>query len=63
MEETQSSIIAVVTTKQENVKGGGAPFFITKDKAALQAVSTSLEKIMDASAHEIDEDTMIIVAR
>lgn len=57
-----AAIVAVVTTKPENVQGGGAPVFVTENAASLQAVSTSLEKIMDASAHEIDVHTMIIVA-
>ncbi|MBS4210271.1 hypothetical protein [Bacillus sp. FJAT-50079] len=56
-------IIAVVTMNEGRVQGGGAPIFIVKNKEEVQTVSTSLEKIMDASAHEIDESTMIIVAR
>lgn len=60
--ELPTSIIAVITTKQENIKGGGVPVFITEDKKTLQHTSSSLEKILDASAHEIDEFTMIIVA-
>lgn len=63
MEDQQSKIIAIVTTKQENIKGGGVPVFVTESKDNLQHVSNDLEKIMDASAHEIDENTMIIVAR
>lgn len=63
MEDQQSKIIAIVTTKQENIKGGGVPVFVTESKDNLQNVSNDLEKIMDASAHEIDENTMIIVAR
>lgn len=60
--ELPTSIIAVITTKQEKIKGGGVPVFITEDKQTLQNTSSSLEKILDASAHEIDEFTMIIVA-
>ncbi|PWA12422.1 hypothetical protein DCC39_06380 [Pueribacillus theae] len=63
MEEQQATIVAIVTMKQENIKGGGAPVFITESKDDLQKVSNSLEKIMDASAHQIHENTMIIVAR
>ena len=63
MSEQHSMIVAVITTKQGNIKGGGAPFFITSDRDTLQKVSMTLEKIMDASAHEIDEDTLVIVAR
>lgn len=60
--ELPTSIIAVITMKQENLKGGGVPVFITENKEALQQTSSSLEKILDASAHEIDQYTMIIVA-
>ena len=63
MSEQHSMIVAIVTTKQENIKGGGAPIFITENEESLQKVARSLEKIMDASAHEIDPDTIIIVAR
>ena len=58
-----AEIIAVVTSKQEKIKSGGAPVFIADDKEALQKMSMTLEKIMDASAHEIDVDTIVIVAR
>lgn len=61
-EQQPTAIMAVVTTKTDSVKGGGAPVFITENKENLQEISTSLEKILDASAHEIDETTMIIVA-
>lgn len=56
-------IVAVITTNTGNIKGGGAPFFITSDRDMLQKVSLTLEKIMDASAHEVNEDTIVIVAR
>lgn len=63
MAELHAAIVAVITTNQGNIKGGGAPFFITPDRDTLQKVSMTLEKIMDASAHEINEDTLVIVAR
>ena len=63
MNEQHSEIVAIVTTKPENLAGGGAPVFIAIDSNALQKTSMTLEKIMDASAHEIDTDTIIIVAR
>lgn len=63
MAEQHSMIVALITTNQGNVKGGGAPFFIAADRETLQKVSMTLEKIMDASAHEINEDTIVIVAR
>lgn len=60
--ELPTAIIAIITTKQDNLTGGGVPVFIAGNKEALQKTSSSLEKILDASAHEIDEYTMIIVA-
>lgn len=63
MTEQHAIIVAVITTNQGNIKGGGAPFFITSDRDALQKASLTLEKIMDASAHEVNEDTIVIVAR
>ena len=63
MNEQHSEIVAIVTTKPENLAGGGTPVFIVIDGTALQKTSMTLEKIMDASAHEIDVNTIIIVAR
>ncbi|MBO0600219.1 hypothetical protein I2483_00970 [Sporosarcina sp. E16_3] len=63
MESQHAEIVAVITMKPEAITGGGAPVFIVKDQKELQKISMTLEKIMDASAHEIDTDTLIIVAR
>ncbi len=60
--EQPTKIIAIITTKTENVQAGGAPVFVVKDSEGLQQTSFTLEKILDASAHEVDPDTMIIVA-
>lgn len=60
--EQPTKIIAIITTNQENIKGGGVPVFIARGGKSLQETSSTLEKILDASAHEIDTDTMIIVA-
>ena len=63
MGEQQAKIVAAITTKQETILSGGAPVFLADDKKELQKISMNLEKIMDASAHEISEDTIIIVSR
>lgn len=60
--EQPTQIIAIITTQRESITGGGVPVFIVKSKTKLQETSSSLEKILDASAHEIDKQTMIIVA-
>ncbi len=63
MVNQHAEIIAIITIKPESLQGGGAPVFIVKDQKELQKISMTLEKIMDASAHEIEENTLIIVAR
>lgn len=60
--EQPTMIIAIITTKKEKIMPGGAPVFITDSEESLQKVSSTLEKTLDASAHEVDPDTMIIVA-
>lgn len=60
--EQRTIIMAIVTTKEESLRGGGVPVFIAKNKELLQKISNVLEKTLDASVHEVDEDTTIIVA-
>ncbi|MBD0380609.1 capping complex subunit for YIEGIA [Paenibacillus sedimenti] len=55
-----SQIVAVVTMDKEKV-GGGAPIFIVNDAEQQQKVSFSLEKILDATAHDLKNGTMILV--
>jgi hypothetical protein len=54
-------ILAVITTKGELVRGGGAPIFIAETVEKLAHRAFLLEKIMDAMAHQLDESTYIIV--
>ncbi|PID14070.1 hypothetical protein CSV63_14275 [Sporosarcina sp. P34] len=63
MENQHAEIVAVITMKPETVQGGGAPVFVVVDEMELQETSMTIEKIMDASAHEINKETRIIVAR
>lgn len=63
LENQPAEIVAVITKKPEMLQGGGAPVFIVNDEKELQKISMTLEKIMDASAHEIDNNTLVIVAR
>ena len=58
-----SAIIAVITTEKDKVLSGGAPVFIAANQDTLQEMATKLERIMDASAHEVSATTLIIVAR
>lgn len=63
LENQHAEIVAVITTKPEVIQGGGAPVFIVINEMELQEISMTIEKIMDASAHEVNKDTVIIVAR
>lgn len=59
--QESSQIIAIVTTQEESLQGGGVPVFVTKSTEALQMISLTLENTLGASAHELDPQTMIIV--
>ncbi|NRF89688.1 hypothetical protein HQN89_01365 [Paenibacillus frigoriresistens] len=55
-----SQILAIVTLMKERI-GGGAPIFVVDKEDDLQKVSFSLEKILDANAHDLKNGTMILV--
>lgn len=55
-------IVAVVTMKKEEVLSGGAPVFIVNTEEALQETAMILEKVLDASTHEVNVSTLILVA-
>lgn len=55
-------IVAVVTMERDQVLSGGAPVFIVDTAEALQQTAMTLEKVMDASTHEINASTLILVA-
>ncbi|MCM3627435.1 hypothetical protein M3194_08660 [Paenibacillus glycanilyticus] len=55
-----AKIIAVVAIEHEKV-GGGAPIFIEPDEKAMQQTAFLLEKILDASAHDLKNGTIVIV--
>lgn len=57
----QKSILAVVTTSKENVAGGGCPIFIAADGEDIQRIIYLLENILDGMAHEVDEQTYVVV--
>ncbi|GAA0369621.1 capping complex subunit for YIEGIA [Bacillus horti] len=59
--EMKKSILAIVTTSEQNIKGGGAPVFIVKDHDEIQHKIFLLENILDAMGHELDEQTFILV--
>ncbi|VEF48079.1 Uncharacterised protein [Bacillus freudenreichii] len=56
-------IKAIVTTDKNLIINSGAPVFLSANHEELQTLSKSLERILDASSHEINKETVIIVAR
>lgn len=57
-----ANIVAVVSLKADEV-GGGAPIFIVTNEEKLEQTSFLLEKILDASAHDLKNGTIILVNR
>jgi len=55
-----AKIVGVVTTRREYV-GGGAPIIFARDEAHLQTIAHMLEKVLDCTAHTVDEELFIIV--
>lgn len=53
-------ILAVVSTKPEQV-GGGAPIFIVETEKEQQDVAFLLEKILNGNAHDLKNGTIILV--
>lgn len=56
-----AKIIAVVCRSQEAARGGGAPIFIEPDPARAEQTAFLLEKILDASAHDLKNGMFILV--
>ncbi|GBF72750.1 hypothetical protein PA598K_01016 [Paenibacillus sp. 598K] len=57
-----AQIRAVVTMASEH-RGGGAPVFVVDTAEQLQQTAFLLEKILDASAHDLKNGTYILVER
>ena len=53
-------IAAVVTTNRESV-GGGAHIFVEDSSANAENTAFLLEKILDASVHDLKNGTFILV--
>jgi cell wall assembly regulator SMI1 len=56
-----AKIVAVVTVNPEHVSGGGAPIFIARDQEEREKVAFSLEKMMDASAHDLVNGAIVLI--
>ncbi|REK77922.1 hypothetical protein DX130_09785 [Paenibacillus paeoniae] len=55
-----ANIVAVASIHPNEVKGG-APIFIAPDLQKLEEIAFLLEKILDASAHDLKNGTIILV--
>lgn len=55
-----ASILAVITNHKDMVSGG-APIFFARDEAELAKKAGYIAKILDASVHELENGTYIIV--
>ncbi|MBW7454581.1 hypothetical protein ACFOLF_05410 [Paenibacillus sepulcri] len=57
-----AKIVAIVTVNGEGTRGG-APIFIEPDIDKRETTAFLLEKILDASAHDLKNGTIILVDR
>ncbi|SDW31108.1 hypothetical protein [Paenibacillus sp. CF384] len=55
-----AKIVAIVTMQHEQV-GGGAPIFVEPDIAKRESTAFLLEKILDASVHDLKNGCFILV--
>ncbi|NIK77567.1 hypothetical protein FHS15_002703 [Paenibacillus castaneae] len=55
-----AEIKAIVSLNRGEI-GGGAPIFIVENEKKLEETSFLLEKILDASAHDLKNGTIILV--
>lgn len=55
-----AKIAAIISIYADKI-GGGAPIFVAESKDQLQQVAFTLEKILDAAAHELNDGTIILV--
>lgn len=53
-------IVAIITTNAETV-AGGAPIFIVSSPEEQKSIAFRLEKIMDASVHDLLNGQLIVV--
>lgn len=56
-----AKIVAVVTINEKDVQSGGAPTFIVENKEEQQKIAFTLEKIMDATVHDLGNGPYILV--
>jgi hypothetical protein len=54
------AIVAIVSTERNKISGG-APIFFVDSLEEQQTTAFMLEKILDATAHDLKDGTMILV--
>jgi hypothetical protein len=55
-----ASILAIITLEHQRV-AGGAPIFFVNSLEEQQTTAFQLEKILDATAHDLKNGSLIIV--
>ncbi len=53
--------IEAVVTLHASMVDGGAPIFVVENEEELQKLAFLLEKLLDASAHDLSNGTFILV--
>jgi cell wall assembly regulator SMI1 len=59
-EQSAGKILAVVTLQMSMI-GGGAPIFFARDEEEQQKVANYLSRILDATAHDLENGSLILV--
>jgi len=54
------TILAVITLNMEEVSGG-TPIFFARDEEKQEKIARYLSKILDATVHDLDNGTYIVV--
>lgn len=59
-EQPEGTILAIVAL-QKTAVGGGAPIFFARDEEEQEKVAGYLSRILDASAHDLENGSLILV--
>ncbi|HPU35265.1 MAG TPA: hypothetical protein PL078_03360 [Bacillota bacterium] len=60
MNQNTDTILAVITVNKDKVSGG-APIFFARNEEELVSTSNNLSRILDATVHELESGTYILV--
>lgn len=59
-EDSSTSILAVITLHADKVSGG-VPIFFARDEEELEKTAGLISKIFDASVHDLENGSYIVV--